>query len=407
MSILKLIIIFAIIIGVLWMKKPMWMAVLIASLGTILLYQLSPLRAAEAVWIGATARATIETLAVFYSITFLQRMMEKRRNLSNAQVAMNGLFNNNRVNASIVPFLLGMLPAAGTVLICGPIVRESVKNSNLKTAEKACITSYFRHISEAFVPTYTSIFIALEITNGRVSAASFILAMLPMVVALFAVGWLFYLRRVPKDTGMVPDKPRSYYWLLLLKSIWAIALTIILILTLDLPVWGAVWICIFINVFVNHFHIGELIPFIRTAFETRLMVSTWLIMIFKELLTETGVIASLPEVFSALPIPIFLVFTLIFLFGTIIAGTQAIIVLCMPMAMSVIPTGHTGLALFTLLMCVGYVAMQMSPTHICLVMCAEDYDVPLGQMIAKTLPMVAVFTLLAIGYYLLLSMFGF
>ena len=166
-------------------------------------------------------------------------------------------------------------------------------------------------------------------------------------------------------------------------------------------------ICILLNVFVNHFNGKELVPFIRTAFETRLLLSTLLIMIFKELLTETGVITSLPEFFSALPIPTFLVFVLLFLFGTIVAGTQAIIVLCMPMAMEVITPGHTGLALFTLLMCIGYVAMQISPTHICLVLCSEDYKISLGSMIRKTTPMVALFTLIAIAYYGLLSMMGF
>ena len=407
MDILKLVLVFCVIIGVMWMKKPMWMAVIAASVATILLYGLSPDVAIHGIIKGATARATIETLVVFYSITFLQRMMEKRKNLSNAQVAMNGLFNNNRVNASIVPFLLGMLPAASTVLICGPIVRESVKDSDLSVPEQACITSYFRHISEAFVPTYTSIFIALGITEGRVNAGTFILAMLPMVAALFAVGWIFYLRRVPKDTGMVPDQPKGYYWKLLVQSIWAIALTIALILIFNLPVWGAVWICILLNIFVNHFNGKALVPFIRTAFETRLLLSTLLIMIFKELLTETGVITSLPEFFSALPIPTFLVFVLLFLFGTIVAGTQAIIVLCMPMAMEVITQGHTGLALFTLLMCIGYVAMQISPTHICLILCSEDYKVSLGSMIRRTIPMVALFTLIAIGYYGVLSVMGF
>ena len=125
----------------------------------------------------------------------------------------------------------------------------------------------------------------------------------------------------------------------MVQSIWAIALTIALILIFNLPVWGAVWICILLNVFVNHFNGKELVPFIRTAFEARLLLSTLLIMIFKELLTETGVITSLPEFFSALPIPTFLVFVLLFLFGTIVAGTQAIIVLCMPMAMEVITQG--------------------------------------------------------------------
>lgn len=143
MDILKLVFVFCVIIGVMWMKKPMWLAVIAASVATILLYGLSPDGAIHGIIKGATARATIETLVVFYSITFLQRMMEKRKNLSNAQVAMNGLFNNNRVNASIVPFLLGMLPAASTVLICGPIVRESVKDSDLSVSEQACITSYF------------------------------------------------------------------------------------------------------------------------------------------------------------------------------------------------------------------------------------------------------------------------
>ena len=185
-----MVLVFCVIIGVMWMKKPMWMAVIAASVATIFLYGLSPDVAVHGIIKGATARATVETLVVFYSITFLQRMMEKRKNLSNAQVAMNGLFNNNRVNASIVPFLLGMLPAASTVLICGPIVRESVKDSDLSVPEQACITSYFRHISEAFVPTYTSSFIALGITEGRGSAGSFILATLPMVAALFAVGWI-------------------------------------------------------------------------------------------------------------------------------------------------------------------------------------------------------------------------
>ena len=79
----------------------------------------------------------------------------------------------------------------------------------------------------------------------------------------------------------------------------------------------------------------------------------------------------------------------------------------MPMAMEVIAPGHTGLALFTLLMCIGYVAMQISPTHICLILCSEDYKISLGSMIRRTTPMVALFTLIAIAYYGVLSMMGF
>lgn len=275
----------------------------------------------------------------------------------------------------------------------------------LSTPEKAAVTSYFRHISESFLPTYTTIFIAVGLTNGAVSVSSFVLAMLPMVAALFVTGYLVYLRKIPKDTGMVPDHPKTYYWKLLAQSAWSIALAILIILIFKLPVELAVLICIIINVFVNRFNPKELVPFFKTAFEARLLVSTWLVMIFKEVLAATGVIELLPEFFSALPIPTFLVFALIFFFGTIVAGSQAMIVLCMPMAMATVNSG-AALSLFVLLMCINYVAMQVSPVHICLTLCAEDYRVPLSSMVAKTMPMVFVFTAISFLYYGLLRFVG-
>lgn len=404
-DVLKLLVVFAVIIGVIWLKRPMWMAVLLASIVTVLIYRLQPGAAWQAFLSGAKGPTTLQALLVFYTITFLQRMMEKRKNLSNSQVALNGLFNNRRINASIVPFLLGCLPAASTVLICGPIVRESV-GDYLTSEEKAAVTSYYRHISESFLPTYTTIFIAIGLTNGAVTATSFLLAMIPMVIALFAIGHFVYLRRVPKDTGMIPDRTKGYYWKLLGKSIWQFVLAITLILAFQLPVWLAVIICIALNIFVNRFSFKELRPFFRSAFEKRLMLSTWLVMIFKELLSATGVITILPEFFSTLSIPTFLVFAIIFFFGAIVAGTQAIVVLCMPMAMASL-SGGPALALFVLLMCMSYLAAQLSPVHICLTMCAEDYKVTLGGMCMKTLPMVLAFSVICFGYYFLLAAVGF
>lgn len=404
LDVFRLVAVFAVMIGAMWLKRPMWMAVLIASVAAILIYRLPLSVAGQAIMTGATSWTTIQTLLVFYTITFLQRMMEKRKNLSNSQIALNGLFNNRRINASVAPFLLGCLPAASTVLICGPIVRESVGNY-LNAEEKAAVTSYFRHISESFMPTYTTIFIAIGLSDGAVTVTGFLLAMVPMIIALFVTGYIIYLRRIPKDTGMIPDQPKSYYWKLLAKSVWAIALAIVIILVFRLPVWLAVFLCIVLNIFANRFSLGEMLPFFRSAFEGRLVLSTLLVMIFKELLSATGVIAILPQFFATLPIPTFLVFAIIFFLGTVVAGSQAIIVLCMPMAMASL-NGGAALALFVLLMCMSYVAMQISPVHICLTMCAEDFKVPLGSMCMKTIPMVFTFALISFAYYFLLTAFG-
>lgn len=407
MDLVKLAVVFAVIIIVLWMKRPLWAAVVAAAFSTVLLYQIPLVTTAGAVWEGAVHPQTIRTLLVFYSITFLQRMMEKRGNLSDSLTAMNGLFNNNRINSSIVPFLFGMLPSPGTVVICGPIVRESTKDSDLTTAEKASVTSYFRHISESFLPTYSSIFVAIALTNGRVSTGGFVAAMVPLVVLLMGIGWFVYLRRVPADTGMVQDRAKGFYWALLGKSLWTIVLAVFLILAVKLEVYTAIWLTILLNVFVSRFSLKELLPFFTSAIEPRSLLNTWFILIFKELLAVTGAIEEIASCFSALPIPTFLIFTLVFFVGTLVAGSQAIIVLCMPMAMETVAPGHSGLALFTLLMSVSYVAMQLSPTHICLGLCCEDYKVSLAELMRKTSPMVFSFMPFVLAYYALLSAFGF
>lgn len=403
-SLIKLAVVFAFIIVLLAFKRPLNLVMAIAAVVVIVLYQMPMADALPAIRRGVLGTNTLNALLVLYCITFLQRMMEKRKNLSNCQVALNGIFNNRRINASVAPFLLGCLPAASTVLICGPIVRESV-GDYLSTEEKAAVTSFFRHVSESFLPTYTGIFIAIGLTNGAVTASSFVLGMLPMVAALFLTGYLVYLRKIPKDTGMVSDQSKGYYWKLLLQSAWAIALAIFLILAFKLPVVAAVLICIGINVFVNHFTWEEIVPFFSAAFEPRLIANTFSVMIFKELLAATGVIETLPGFFTSLPIPTFLVFALIFFFGSIVAGSQAIIVLCMPMAMASL-AGGPALSLFILLMSMNYVAMQISPIHICLTLCAEDYKIPLSSLVAKSVPMVVVFTVLSFIYYAVLRVVG-
>ena len=404
MELLKLAGVFCVMILVLWRKKPLSWAVAAAALAVWLLFWMPARTFAAALVRGAVRWDTIQLLLVLYLITFLQRMLEKRGCLTSAKDALDGLFNSRRVDASAAPALLGMLPAVGTVLICGDIVRQRT-DGFLKTEEQACVTSYYRHVSELFFPTYTSILIAVDLSAGKVSVGGFTLAMLPMLAVLMAIGWLFYLRRIPKDAGFFAGRPKAFYWKLLLRSLWTIIFTVILIVAFGVPVHIAVLACIVCNLFVGRFGWKELRPFFASAFEARLMISTLLIMMFKEVLAAAGVISALPAFFSSLPVPPFLVFALIFFFGSVAAGSQAIIVLCMGMAMAAAAQG--GLALFVLLMCMAYAAMQLSPVHVCLAVCAEDYRISLGTLIRKTVPLVGVFCLAAFGYYGLLRLFGF
>ena len=405
LSLLKMAGLFVFLIVMLMiLRKPLNITMVIACVIVIVIYRLPMEWALPAIREGLLGTNTVRAVLVLYFITFLQRMMEKRRQLSGCQLAMSGLFNNRRINASVVPFLLGCLPAASTVILCGPIVREAI-GDHLSTNEKAACTTFFRHISEAFLPTYTGIFIAITLTGGRVTAAGFVTAMLPMVAVLFLAGWIVYLRRIPKDTGMVPDQPKSYYLKMLVQSIWPIVVAIAIVLIFNPPVWLAVLIVVVGNFFISKFTPQEIKPFFITAFEPKLILNTLAVMTFSKLLATTGVVQLLPKYFGMLPIPMWLVFALLFFIGPLIGGSQAIYVLCIPMMMETWPTGSV-LSVFVLCMSMSYIIMQVAPTHICLTLCAEDYKITLADLIPRVAPMVVVATFFTFGYFFILRSFG-
>lgn len=401
MNILKLIIIFAVILLVMRLKQPTHISVAFGALATIILFKLGLGDLLEAIKIGAFGDSTIKLILAFYSITFLQRMLEKRDHLILAERSLLNIFNSRRINAMVAPFIIGLLPSAGAVLIAAPIV-DNAGESYLDIKERTFVTSFYRHISEAFLPTYASILLALNLSG--VDMTAFVLAMIPMALALFYIGYIFYIRKIPKakaDNRQVNKKEEVRN---LIRSLWTIALTILIILVFDIPVHYATLLVIVLSLVVNKFSWKEIKPMFISALEVRLILTTVTIMVFKELLVITGVIEELPYFFRQLPIQPAIVYGLIFFFGTLLAGSQAMIVLALPLAFATIEGG--GLALLVFLMNITYIAMQISPTHICLAIITEHNEVSFTDLVKKTIPVLLVFTLVASIYsYILYLVF--
>lgn len=401
MDIIKLLLIFTCIIAVMKFNKPLYISIAAGIVATILLYRINALTSLKLMINGAFRKDTIYLVLAFYSITFLQRMLEKRKHIMLAEKSLDSLFNSRRVNAMVAPFIIGLLPSAGAILIAAPIVDNAAENYITKE-EKTFVTSYFRHISESFLPTYASILLALNLSN--VDMTAFVLGMLPMVVVLFSLGYFFYIRKIPKDTGVPKSNDKAQDIKNLTISLWSIALTIIIILTFKIPVHLAVIPVIILSIILNKFNFKELQPMFRSALEMKLILTTIVIMIFREILTFTGVIERLPDYFSALPIPSVVIFVLIFFFGTLVAGAQAITALALPLAYATIPDG--GVALLILLMCTAYISMQVSPTHICLAIITEHYGTSFIDLVKKTMPILISFVLISSVYsYLIYLVF--
>ena len=380
-------IVFLVIVILLALKRPLYQAILGALIAAALLYRIPP----RAI-LSQTARVftdwnSFSVLVSLYLITYLQRMLEARSQIKLAQLDLNGLFHNRRVNAAGAPLFIGLLPSAAAMILCADIVKDST-DGYLDPKEQAFVTSWFRHIPESTLPTYTGVLLMASLSGQPLGR--FMLGMIIPMLILALVGYFPYFLRLPRDPGTPRSENRARDALNLVKHLWSLMLILVLILAFDFV----------LAAFVYRFSFAELKGFLVSAFEVKLLLNTFLILVLKEFISYTGVLTLLPAVLSTLPIPEWLVFAIMFFVGGAISGSNGIIALGTPLAFS---TLDGGIPLMVLLMCMCHAASLISPVHVCLVVASDYFKITMGQLIRKTIPASLVFALLMIGYYLLLT----
>lgn len=368
------------------MKKSLYVAIIVGSISAIILYGISWDTAWGLVGHGIFQSDTLELLSAFYGINLLQKAMEilgQRKRTSNETVK---LFSSNRKNIMAMPFLMGLLPTAGTVLLAAPVV-DDMSGGYLSKEEKAFVTSYYRHISESFLPTYSYIILAVNLSG--ISMGKLQMAMLPMVFMLFLLGYIFYVKKIPNKKQCEEYMNAKTRLMQLVKQYWAIILLVAVILFGNIAVHVAVYPVVVLFLIVNRFQAKELREIVSSALQLPIMLNTIVIMIFKEILLYSSVLEQIPEYLMTFHIPPLLIFGLLFFLGSLMVGSQAIIALGIPLAFASIPNGGAGL----LVLAIGAVfsASQMSPTHVCLSIATEYFQCSFWDLIRKTLPLEVVF----------------
>lgn len=405
MELIKVIAVFAAILILLNLKLPLAVGMLGGTILLSVLFGMGLTQLGGIMLKSVTSWGTLEVVLALYVVSVLQCSLERRDHLRLAQESMDGLFRDRRLNVALASMFIGMMPAPAAVNICGEMV-NSMAGDHLSKPEKAACASYFRHIPEGVVPTFPQIILACSLSG--VSIAAFVAGMIPMVIALLAIGFLFFFRKVPREEDTVgagdrtPRKNKEESLKNLAKSLWTIFAAIVLILAFDMPAWLAVGLVIVASIFVNHFTRREVGEMIVSAFDWKIVTGTFGVFIFKDVLMTTGIFDLLPGYFSKLPIPTYLTLALLFFFGTLVASSAAVTSAFVPLAFSIIPG---GVPLLILILGFSYAANQMTPTHVCLVVVSEHFGISMGALIRKTLPAVLCYCAALVVYYLILGVF--
>ena len=274
MEVLFLAIVFATIIGLLAIRRPLYQAILGGMILTVVLFRIPILDAGGYVVSVFTTWSSLSVLVAFYLITFFQRVLSAREQLKLAQADLNGIFHNRRINTAGSAIFIGLLPAAAAMTLCSQIVKDATDGYMDKT-EQAFVTSWVRHIPESILPTYTSVLLMLTLSG--VETSSYIIGMLIPVVMLFAIGYFACLRKIPKDPGTPVSTNKKQDVINLFKHLWSLMLVVFLILAFKVPVVWAVLIVIILCIFVYRIKWSELKPMFKSAIEARLLLNTFLV----------------------------------------------------------------------------------------------------------------------------------
>lgn len=398
MQIAYLGIVFAVIIILLVLRRPLYQAILGGLAATAVLYQFPLSEIAKRTSMVITQWSSIAVLLSLYLITFLQRILESRSQIRLAQQDLNGIFHNRRINTVGAALFIGLLPSAASMILCSEILKDAT-DGYLKPHEQAFAASWFRHIPESTVPTYTAVLLMLSLSGVEIS--QFIVGMIVPVVILIFLGYVTCLRKIPKETGTPKSDSRLKDLKNLFKHLWSLMLILVLILVFDFQVVTSVLITIATSILVYKVNGQELKIMLRSALEKKMLMNTFLVLTLKEFISYTGVLVLLPEAMSALPLPTYLIFALLFFVATAVSGATGAIAMGTPLAFAALPG---GVPLMVYLMCITHAASQISPTHVCLVVASDYFHVPLGKVIRKTLPVSIMFCVLMTIYYNVLLM---
>ena len=268
MEVAKLGLIFCIIVVIIWLKYPLYLAMTAGILSAILLFQIPVTEALLLLGRQTIAWETIDLLLSFYVIIFLQLMMEKKGRLKNARDSFDHLLRNRRLNTIVSPAIMGLLPSAAVMTICADMVDKTCEDY-LDAKSKTFVSCFYRHIPEMFLPTFPVILLAMSLSGQNVGL--FILSMIPLVILACLVVYFTYLRKIPREMPPVEGKVDTGRELMaLVRNLWTLILVLAIIIVGNISATFAGAFVILLNYFVDHFRKSDLKDLIVARAEERL-----------------------------------------------------------------------------------------------------------------------------------------
>jgi hypothetical protein len=148
-------------------------------------------------------------VAIVGSILILSDALERSGQSVRLMDALSGYLVRPRLRLIFFPALIGLLPMPGGAIFSAPMVKAVSADMSLGREDKVVINYWFRHVWEMAWPLYPGIILTVALAD--IPVTTFIARSWPGIVAMFAIGWFFFLRDGVLSTAMLGEEngPRA------------------------------------------------------------------------------------------------------------------------------------------------------------------------------------------------------
>ena len=379
---------------------PMGISMVIASLMVGISTGMSFGKIAGVTFQSLTSFETINLVLVVFFIGILGELLKWTGSLDQMLSSLNILIKDNRLLASLLPSLIGMLPVPGGAILSAPMVEEVGNKLQLSPSRMCGVNMFFRHIWYLIFPLFPAVILALEMSG--VPLGTFLLLNLPATIITLGISffWLFRGVSVYKDESDVVNKNSAKNKnsesidfknaVSFVQSIFPLLAAVFLAIVLDVYIPAAIFVGVVIA-FLNYITISSqaLSEEIKTRFsylkysvKWNMMFAVVGIMLYQGFIESSGMVDVMSTYLIEMGIPLgVLIFIVPFLAGFFTGHNLAAFGISYPIFGSMLPDGGAFYGLFGMLYVTSLAGYLISPIHLCLVLTREHFEANFKKII--------------------------
>ncbi len=325
----------------------------------------------------------ITLTSVVILITLLGSLLSSGGYLEKLASAVSGLPGGNRTAVMVLPPLIGLMPMPGGSLMSAPLIKRILENGSVRPELQMVVNYWYRHIAEFFWPIYAGIILTEAMTGLPMVNTS--LMQFPMSVVAVLIGILLFIRKIPStpksDVGVVTSVLRLF------RSIWPIALAIVLYGGFDLNLSLAVAVAVFCLALVMKPSRADWSSGLKKAFSYKLLFLVFGVLMFQMVIEKGETVAFIPELASQYNLPSeLIVFLVCFAVGILTGVVSAYVGLGYSILAGFLYQPQLDPSMILWAYVSGFAGVMLSPSHLCLILTNEFFNSQLSAVYRLLIP---------------------